>query len=65
MAELFRHRFLHALREAKLSSPAKLADLLSWQHRGWRVPRQSVRGASRPVKFLLSNPHPLGRAELR
>lgn len=30
--ELCRHRFLHALRETKLISPGKLADLLSWKH---------------------------------
>jgi hypothetical protein len=35
--ELFRHRFLHALREAKLISPQKLADLLSWKHSGFHI----------------------------
>ena len=39
--ELFRHRFRHrllqALREAKLISPGKLADLLSWKHSGFHI----------------------------
>ena len=35
--QLFRHRFLHALREAKLISAAKLDNLLSWKHSGFHV----------------------------
>jgi hypothetical protein len=35
--ELFRHRFLYALRDAKLISPKKLADLLSWRHSGFHI----------------------------
>ena len=31
------HRFLNALREAKLISPDKLADLLSWKHSGFNI----------------------------
>ncbi|MCX8238783.1 MAG: hypothetical protein OSB05_08190, partial [Akkermansiaceae bacterium] len=35
--ELFRHRFLHALRDAKLISPQKLANLLAWKHSGFNI----------------------------
>ena len=35
--ELFRHRFLHALRESKLISRKKLADLLAWKHSGFHI----------------------------
>jgi len=35
--ELFRHRFLHALHDAKLISPSKLANLLAWKHSGFNI----------------------------
>ncbi len=35
--ELFRHRFLQALRDAKPISPSKLANLLAWKHPGFNV----------------------------
>ena len=35
--EVFRHRFLHLLREKKLISERKLADLLGWKHSGFNV----------------------------
>jgi hypothetical protein len=35
--ELFRHRFLHALRDAKLISPSKLANLLASKHSGFNI----------------------------
>ena len=35
--ELFRHRFLQALRDGKHISPKKLADLLSWKHSGFHI----------------------------
>jgi len=37
MTELFRHRFLHALREGKPLSASKVADLLSWKHSGFHI----------------------------
>ena len=37
MTELFRHRFLHALREGKHLSARKTADLLSWKHSGFHI----------------------------
>jgi hypothetical protein len=43
--ELFRHRFLHALRDAKLISPKKLADFLSWKHSGFHIDN----GGEKPV----------------
>jgi hypothetical protein len=35
--ELFRHRFLQALRDGKHISPSRLADLLSWKHSGFNI----------------------------
>jgi hypothetical protein len=67
--QLFRHRFLHALREAKLISPKKLADLLSWKHSGFSihdggekaVPAHDSAGRKRLAEYLLRHPF-LGRA---
>jgi hypothetical protein len=42
---LFRHRFLHALRDAKLISPSKLANLLAWKHSGFNI----YNGGEQPV----------------
>jgi hypothetical protein len=65
--ELFRHRFLHALREAKLISPGKLADLLSWKHSGFHihdggekpVPAHDSGGRKRLAEYLLRHPFSL------
>ncbi len=65
--ELFRHRFLHALREAKLISPGKLADLLSWKHSGFHihdggekpVPAHDSAGRKRLAEYLLRHPFSL------
>jgi hypothetical protein len=65
--ELFRHRFLHALREAKLISPGKLADLLSWQHSGFHihdggekpVAAHDSAGRKRLAEYLLRHPFSL------
>jgi hypothetical protein len=35
--ELFRYRFLQALRDGKHVSPSRLADLLSWKHSGFHI----------------------------
>ena len=35
--QLFRHRSLQALRDAKLISPSKLANLLAWKHSGFNI----------------------------
>ena len=35
--ELFRNRFLQALRDGKHVSPSRLADLLSWKHSGFHI----------------------------
>jgi len=37
MIELFRNRFLQALRDGKHVSPSRLADLLSWKHSGFHI----------------------------
>ena len=65
--ELFRHRFLQALREAKLISPGKLADLLAWKHSGFHihdggekpVAAQDSAGRKRLAEYLLRHPFPL------
>jgi len=64
--ELFRHRFLHALREAKHISPRKLADLLSWQHSGFQidggkrpVPAHHTDGRKRLAQYMLRAPFSL------
>jgi len=61
---LFRHRFLHALRDAKLISPKKIADLLSWKHSGFHidnggekpVPAHDTAGRKRLAEYLLRHP---------
>jgi hypothetical protein len=65
--ELFRQRFLHALREAKLISPGKLADLLSWKHSGFHihdggekpVAAHNSAGRKRLAEYLLHHPFSL------
>ena len=65
--ELSRHRFLHALREAKLISPGKLADLLSWKHSGFHihdggekpVAAHDSAGRKRLAEYLLRHPFSL------
>jgi hypothetical protein len=66
MAELFRHHFLHALREARLISPGKLAELLSWQHSGFNVdggkrpvPAHHTDGRKRLAQYILRAPFSL------
>jgi hypothetical protein len=39
------HRFLHSLRDAKLISPKKVTDLLSWKHSGFHIDN----GGEKPV----------------
>jgi hypothetical protein len=64
--ELFRHRFLHALRDAKLISPSKLANRLSWKHPGFNihhggeqpVPAYDASGRKRLADYLLRHPFP-------
>ena len=65
--ELFRHRFLHALRDAKLISPSKLANLLAWKHSGFNihhggeqpVPAHDAPGRKRLAEYLLRHPFSL------
>ena len=65
--ELFRHHFLHALRDAKLISPRKLADLLAWKHSGFHihdggekpVPAHDNAGRKRLAEYLLRHPFSL------
>jgi hypothetical protein len=65
--ELSRHSFLHALREAKLISPGKLADLLSWKHSGFHihdggekpVAAHDSAGRKRLAEYLLRHPFSL------
>lgn len=62
--EVFRHRFLHALHEAKLISPKKLAHLLNWKRSGFNIHAaddQRVRpgdheGRKRLAEYLLRHP---------
>ena len=61
------HRFLHALREAKLISPKKLAHLLAWKHSGFhihagaeqRVQPDDHAGRKRLAEYLLRHPFSL------
>lgn len=65
--ELFRHRFLRALREARLISPKKLSHLLNWKHSGFHIHAaedQRVRpgdhaGRKRLAEYLLRHPFSL------
>jgi hypothetical protein len=65
--ELFRHRFLHTLRDAKLISPGKLANLLAWKHPGFNihnggekpVPAHDAVGRKRLAEYLLRHPFSL------
>jgi hypothetical protein len=65
--ELFRHRFLHTLRDAKLISPGKLANLLAWKHSGFNihnggekpVPAHDAAGRKRLAEYLLRHPFSL------
>ena len=65
--ELFRHRFLHALHDAKLISPSKLANLLAWKHSGFNihhggeqpVPAHDTAGRKRLAEYLLRHPFSL------
>ncbi len=61
------HPHLHALRDAKLISPKKLADLLSWKHSGFHidnggekpVPAHDTAGRRRLAEYLLRHPSSL------
>ncbi|MGY8659295.1 MAG: IS91 family transposase, partial [Verrucomicrobiales bacterium] len=65
--ELFRHRFLQALRDAKIISPSKLANLLAWKHSGFNihnggeqpVPAHDTAGRKRLAEYLLRHPFSL------
>lgn len=65
--ELFRHRFLQALRDGKHISPSRLADLLSWKHSGFNihdggekpVPAHDADGRKRLAEYLLRHPFSL------
>jgi hypothetical protein len=65
--ELFRHRFLHALREAGLISPRKLDQLLAWKHSGFNIDSggkeiiapDDVAGRERLAQYLLRHPFSL------
>ncbi len=65
--ELFRHRFLQALRDGKHISPSRLADLLSWKHSGFNihdggekpVPSHDTEGRKGLAEYLLRHPFSL------
>jgi hypothetical protein len=65
--ELFRHRFLQALRDGKHISPKKLADLLFWKHSGFHihdggekpVAAHDSAGRKRLAEYLLRHPFSL------
>lgn len=64
--ELFRHRFLYALRDGKHISRSRLADLLSWKHSGFKnhdggektVPAHDTEGRKRLAEYLPRQPPP-------
>ena len=65
--DIFRHRFLHALRDAQLISPRKLANLLSWKHSGFNIDNggeeiidhHDTAGPERLAQYLLRHPFSL------
>ena len=65
--DLFRNRFLQALRDGKHLSPKRLADLLSWKHSGFHidgggekpVPAHDTAGRKRLAEYLLRHPFSL------
>jgi hypothetical protein len=65
--ELFRNRFLQALRDGKHLSERRLADLLSWKHSGFHidgggekpVPAHDTAGRKRLAEYLLRHPFSL------
>ncbi len=65
--ELFRHRFLHALHDAKLINRQKLADLLSWKYSGFHIhdggekpiDAHDSAGRKRLAEYLLRHPFSL------
>jgi hypothetical protein len=66
VTELFRHRFLHALRAAKLVSAQKVTELLSWKHSGFHidggekpVAPGDTKGRQRLAEYLLRAPFSL------
>ncbi|MEI6607965.1 MAG: transposase, partial [Verrucomicrobiota bacterium] len=67
MIELFRNRFLQALRAGKHVSPSRLADLLSWKHSGFHidgggenpVASHDADGRKRLAEYLLRHPFSL------
>ena len=66
VAELFRHRFLQALREGKHLSAQKITELLSWNHRGFHVDGGEkpvapgdTKGRQRLAEYLLRAPFSL------
>ena len=65
--QLFRHRFLHVLREAGLISPKRLAHLLAWKHSGFNIDNggeeiiapHDTAGRERLAQYLLRHPFSL------
>ena len=66
VTELFRHRFLNALRAGKLLSAQKATDLLSWKHSGFYIDAGekpvapgNTKGRQRLAEYLLRAPFSL------
>jgi hypothetical protein len=66
LEELFRHRFLAALRREKLISKKKVRQLLSWKHSGFNldagkepIASHDVHGRQRLAEYLLRAPFSL------
>ncbi len=67
LIDLFRNRFLPALRDGKHVSPSRLADLLSWKHSGFHidgggetpVASHDADGRKRFAEYLLRQPFSL------
>ncbi|PQJ27241.1 hypothetical protein BSZ32_01160 [Rubritalea profundi] len=65
--QLFRHRFLHNLCEAKLISPRKLDQLRAWKHSGFNIDNggeepiapDDTAGRERLAQYLLRHPFSL------
>jgi hypothetical protein len=56
--ELFRHRLLQALREARLIRRKKLSHLLSWKHSGFHIHEGGEKPFTSPVPSPLARLHP-------
>ena len=71
ITELFRHCFLHALRDGKHLSAQKVSELLAWKHSGFHidggekpVAPGDTKGRQRLAEYLLRAPFSLQKIQL-